>query len=126
MSQAVYDDAEAAGIFVNSADDPARCSATLPSQFRRGDLLVTVSTGGRSPAMAAWLRRRLEDQVGPEFELLLDLLAEEREAMQARGEPTDVSGWRTALESGMLERLLDGDVAGARELLRTCLSSSSA
>lgn len=126
VSQAVFADAEAAGIFVNSADDPAFCSFTLPSRMRRGDLLVAVSTGGRSPALAAWLRRRLEAEIGPEFEALLDLLADERDAMRARGEPTEVPGWRTALESGMLERLQDGDVAGARELLRSCLSSSSA
>jgi precorrin-2 dehydrogenase/sirohydrochlorin ferrochelatase len=126
VAQVVHDDAEAAGIFVNSADDPARCSFTLPSRLRRGDLLVTVSTGGRSPALAAWLRRRLEAEIGPEFEQLLELLAGERDAMQARGEPTEISGWRKALESGMLERLLDGDVTGAQELLRTCLSSSSA
>jgi precorrin-2 dehydrogenase/sirohydrochlorin ferrochelatase len=126
VAQQVHDDADAAGIFVNSADDPARCSFTLPSRLRRGDLLVTVSTGGRSPALAAWLRRRLEAEIGPEFEQLLELLAAERDAMQARGEPTEIPGWRTALESGMLERLLDGDVPGAQELLRTCLSSSSA
>ena len=126
VAQAVHDDAERAGIFVNSADDPARCTFTLPSRFRRGDLLVAVSTGGRSPALAAWLRRRLEAEIGPEFEPLLELLAAEREAMRARGEQTEVPGWRKALESGMLERLRDGDVAGAQELLRTCLSSSSA
>ena len=126
VAQAVHDDAEAAGIFVNSADDPARCSFTLPSRFRRGDLLVAVSTGGRSPALAAWLRRRLEEEIGPEYEQLLELLAAERDAMRARGEPTEIPGWRKALESGMLERLLDGDVPGAQELLRTCLSSSSA
>jgi siroheme synthase-like protein len=126
LAQAVFDEAEAAGIWVNSADDPARCTVTLPSRFRRGDLLVAVSTGGRSPALAAWLRRRLEAEIGPEYEQLLELLARERGAMRARGEPTEVPGWRTALESGMLERLRDGDVAGAEELLRTCLSSSSA
>lgn len=126
VAQVVHDDAEAAGTFVNSADDPARCSFTLPSRLRRGDLLITVSTGGRSPALAAWLRRRLEAEIGPEFEQLLELLADERDAMQARGEPTEIPGWRKALESGMLERLLDGDVPGAQELLRTCLSSSSA
>jgi len=126
VDQQVFDEAEAAGVWVNSADDPARCSFTLPSRLRRGDLLVTVSTGGRSPALAAWLRERLEEVVGPEYETLLELLAAERDRMRAEGRSTEVPGWRTALESGMLERLHDGDVAGAEELLRSCLSSSSA
>jgi precorrin-2 dehydrogenase/sirohydrochlorin ferrochelatase len=126
VSQQVHDDAETAGVWVNSADDPDRCSFTLPSVVRRGDLVVSVSTGGRSPALARWLREQLGESIGPEHEQLLDLLAAERDRMQAAGETTQVSGWRTALESGMLERLRVGDVAGAQELLRTCLSSPSA
>ena len=125
VDQQVFDEAQAAGVWVNSADDPARCTFTLPSRLRRGDLLVTVSTGGRSPALAAWLRRELEAVIGPEYEQLLELLAAERDRMRAEGRSTEHPGWKTALESGMLERLRDGDVAGAEELLRTCLSSSS-
>jgi siroheme synthase-like protein len=126
VDQQVFDDAEAAGVWVNSADDPDRCSFTLPARVRRGDVLVTVSTGGRSPAMAAWLRDRLEDVVGPEYEALLEVLARQRDRMRAEGRSTEHPGWKRALESGMLERLRDGDVAGAEELLRSCLSSSSA
>jgi siroheme synthase-like protein len=124
--QRVFHDAEAAGVWVNSADDPARCTFTLPSRLRRGDLLVTVSTGGRSPALAAWLRRELEGVIGPEHEALLELLAAERDRLRSEGRSTELPGWKTALESGMLERLRDGDVVGAQELLRSCLSSSSA
>lgn len=126
VDQAVFDDAEAAGVWVNSADDPARCSFTLPARLRRGDLLVAVATGGRSPALASWLRDELAAVVGPEHEVLLELLAEERARRQAAGLPTEHPGWKTALRSGMLEFVRGGDVAGARELLRTCLSSSSA
>src|SRR3712207_6396749 len=50
VNKAVFDDAEAAGIWVNSADDPDRCSFTLPSVVRRGPLVLSVSTGGHSPA----------------------------------------------------------------------------
>jgi siroheme synthase-like protein len=125
VNQAVYDDAEAAGVWVNAADDPARCSYTLPARVRRGDLLLTVSTGGSSPALAAWVREQLEEQFGDEYAILVEVLAEERERVQAEGSATAGPGWRAALRSGMLDRIRDGDVAGARELLRTCLSSSS-
>jgi len=125
VAQRVFDDADTAGVWVNSADDPPRCTFTLPARLRRGDLLVTVSTGGRSPALASWLRQRIEADVGPEYETLLDLLAEEREAMRATGASTEVAGWKTALGSGMLDLVRDGNLAAARELLRTCLSSSS-
>lgn len=126
VNQAVYDDGEAAGVWVNAADDPARCSAVLPSRVRRGSLLVTVSTEGRSPALAAWLREQLEEQLGPEHEVLLDLLAEERDRIRAEGRSTEGLDWRGALESGMLDEIRAGRIHSAKELLKACLSSPSA
>jgi siroheme synthase-like protein len=125
VAQQVFDDADAAGVWVNSADDPERCTFTTPAKVRRGDLLVTVSTGGRSPALASWLRSRLEAEIGPEHEVLLDLLAEERDRLRAGGASSERPGWRVALESGMLDLVREGNLVAARELLRTCLSSSS-
>ena len=125
VNETVYQDAEAAGVWVNGADDPAHCSFTLPSVIRRGSLLVTVSTGGRSPALAVWLRERLERELGPEYEVLLDLLAAEREELKAAGRSTEGLDWRRALDSDMLGLIRSGDVKHARERLQTCLSSSS-
>ncbi len=122
----VFDEADGAGIWVNSADDPARCTFTLPARLRRGDLLVTVSTDGASPAYATWLRDEIDAWLEPAHLELLSLLAAERRRMRAEGRPTAHPGWHEALRSGMLERLRDGDVPGAEELLRTCLSSPSA
>jgi siroheme synthase-like protein len=126
VNQAVHDDAEAAGVWVNAADDPERCTAVLPSRVRRGSLLVTVSTEGRSPALAAWLRERLEGELGPEHEVLLDLLAEERDRIRAEGRSTEGLDWRGALESGMLDEIRAGRIPAAKELLKACLSSPSA
>jgi precorrin-2 dehydrogenase/sirohydrochlorin ferrochelatase len=121
----VYEDGEAAGVWVNSADDPDHCSATLPAILRRGSLMVTVSTGGRSPAVASWLKERLAAEIGPEYEVLLDLLATEREAVRADGRSTEGLNWQKALDSDMLELIKNGQVADARERLQACLSSSS-
>jgi precorrin-2 dehydrogenase/sirohydrochlorin ferrochelatase len=122
---AVYDDGEAAGVWVNSADDPDHCSATLPAVVRRGPLMITVSTGGRSPAMASWLKERLATEIGPEYEVLVDLLAAEREAVRADGRSSEGLNWQKALDSDMLELIKSGHVADARERLQACLSSSS-
>ncbi len=64
VNRAVFDDGEAAGIWVNSADDPASCTFTLPAVVRRGPIMITVSTGGHSPALSAWLKTRVEEQLG--------------------------------------------------------------
>ncbi len=53
--------AEARQIWCNSADDPANCSAILPAVARRDSITVAVHTGGASPAVASWLRRRVEE-----------------------------------------------------------------
>lgn len=126
VNAAVFNDAEAAGIWVNGADDPAHCSFTLPSVVRRGSLTITVSTAGRSPALATWLRRRLEKEIGPEYEALLELLSSEREVLRAEGRSTEGLDWQKALDSDMLALIRTGDITSARERLQTCLSSSSA
>jgi siroheme synthase-like protein len=123
VDHAVFEAAEARRVWVNSADDPANCSFTLPSVVRRGDLVVTVGTGGRSPALAAWLRRRLDAALGPEYETLLELLSEAREEWRAAGRSSEEPDWPRALDSGMLELIRAGRVDEAKETLRACLWS---
>ena len=124
VNAAVFADGEAAGVWVNSADDPALCSFTLPSVVRRGPLVVTVATGGHSPALAAWLRGRLEEELGDEYRILLELLSAERESLKASGRSTEGLDWQKALDSNMLELIRAGEIGQARERLQACLSSS--
>jgi siroheme synthase-like protein len=125
VNQQVYDDGEATGVWVNSADDPERCSAILPARIRQGRLTVTVSTAGHSPAVASWLRARLADELGPEYDELIGLLSEAREEVRARGHSTEGLDWRAALDSGILDLVRAGRLEDAKERLRACLSSSS-
>ena len=121
VNAAVHTAAEAARVWVNSADDPANCSFTLMSVIRRADLVVTVGTGGRSPALAAHLRRVWEDELGPEYETLLDLLSEAREELRASGRSSEDADWQRAFDDGIVELVRDGRIDDARELLKTCL-----
>ena len=118
---AVFAAGEAARVWVNSADDPANCSFTLMSVIRRGDLVVTVGTGGRSPALAAHLRRTLGDEIGPEYEPLLEVLSEAREALRASGRSSEDADWQAAFDGGIVEMVRAGRLDDAKELLRTCL-----
>jgi precorrin-2 dehydrogenase/sirohydrochlorin ferrochelatase len=126
VNHAVFEAGEARGVWVNSADDPDNCSFTLMSVIRRGDLVVTVGTGGRSPALATWVKERITAEIGPEYETLVELLADARDAIQADGRSTEDADWKRALDSGMLELIRAGRVDDAKELLRSCLSSSLA
>lgn len=60
------------GIPVNVVDAPELCSFYFPSVATRGDLTVAVSTGGKSPGGAAWLRRHLEKQIPDQTEAILE------------------------------------------------------
>jgi precorrin-2 dehydrogenase/sirohydrochlorin ferrochelatase len=63
------------GIPVNSASAPADGDFRLPALLRRGDLLLAVATGGRSPALAKALRDRLAEEFGQEWAGIVDIAA---------------------------------------------------
>ena len=125
VNQVVFDDAELSGVWVNSADDPARCTFTVPAVVRQGPIMVAISTGGHSPALAAWLRSRTEARLGPEYGILVGMLSEARNDLMAAGRSTDQVDWRKVLDSDMLDQIRAGRVGQARERLRACLSLSS-
>ena len=79
--------------------------------------MVTCSTGGHSPALSRWLRRRLEHDIGPEYETLLGLLSEARERFRQAGISTEDLAWQEALDSGMLEMVRSGDIAAAEAMV---------
>ena len=113
-------------VWVNSADDPTNCSFTLMSVVRQGDLVVTIGTGGRSPALATWLKARVRRaRWAPSTRPCSTLLSEAREELRAGGRSSEDADWQQALDSGMLDLIRAGRVAEAKELLRACLSSSS-
>jgi precorrin-2 dehydrogenase/sirohydrochlorin ferrochelatase len=55
------------GVLVNVEDRPALCDFHNVAEVRRGDLLLTVSTGGASPGLASRIRAHLARQFGPEW-----------------------------------------------------------
>lgn len=62
VNRAVWEEARRLGKWVNVADSPELCDFTLPSAVRRGPLVLSVSTSGASPALAARLARELDQQ----------------------------------------------------------------
>jgi precorrin-2 dehydrogenase/sirohydrochlorin ferrochelatase len=67
LNRQISKDAEQAHILCNIADRPEVCNFILPSIVRRGDLVITISTSGKSPALAKHLRQKLETQFGREY-----------------------------------------------------------
>jgi precorrin-2 dehydrogenase / sirohydrochlorin ferrochelatase len=73
-------------VLVNVEDRPALCDFHNVAEVRRGDLLLTVSTGGASPGLAARIRARLGAEFGPEWADRLRLLRERRAGWRRDGQ----------------------------------------
>jgi siroheme synthase-like protein len=114
---AVYADAEAAGVWVNSADDLEHCSFILPSVHRDGAVSIAVSTGGSSPALASWLRARIAAQCGPQLGELAELLSRARRSMQVDGRSTEAVDWPALLNGPLPALARDGRWDEARALV---------
>ena len=113
-------DARTRGIPVNIVDNPARCDFILPSVVERGDLLIAVSTGGKSPALARKLREELEEAYGPEYAVLLEILGELRGKVIAAGRPSAENRERFAavVRSEILDDIRRKDWTKVKETIR--------
>lgn len=78
----VAEDARAAGVLCNAADDPDECDFFMPSVLRRGALTLAVGTGGASPALAARLREGLESQFDFVWGILMEELQRARDVVR--------------------------------------------
>lgn len=80
----IYKLARHRGVLCNVVDDPEHCDFYYGSVVRRGSLQIAISTGGRSPALAQRLRKRLEREFGEEYEQWLEELGAVRKSLFAK------------------------------------------
>jgi len=85
VNNRVAEDARQRGILVVVTDASERGNCTFPAVLRRGDLEITVATGGRCPAFAALVRDRLAAIIGDDYGVALERLAMEREKLLTEG-----------------------------------------
>jgi siroheme synthase-like protein len=116
VDRAVSADADAAGIWVNSADDLENCSFILPAVYRDGPVTVAVSTGGSSPALASWLRAHLGASSAGSGELA-ELLAVARAHVKQNGRRTEDIDWAGLLQGRLPELVRQGRISEAQHLI---------
>jgi precorrin-2 dehydrogenase/sirohydrochlorin ferrochelatase len=118
----IASDARAAGIIVNAVDDPPNCDFFAVAVVRRGDLHVAISTNGRSPAFARWMRETLDESIPSEYGDLLGVLGEIRDSIRLHGPVPPYERWRAAITDSVLDSLHHGDRAAARNEILEALS----
>lgn len=92
LSEDLAQRAREQGILVNVEDVPALCDFHVPAAIRRGDLVLTVSTGGQSPGLAKLIREWLERKLGFEWNARLKEMASVRAKWREQGHaPAEVS-----------------------------------
>ncbi len=117
VNTAVSYEAKKRGILVNVVDVPEECSFIVPSVVQRGDLLIAISTSGKSPAMAKKIRMELESLYGKEYELFLSMMGEIRaRAMKdIKNESKRQGLFSSLVSSDILKLLKEGKVKEAEE-----------
>ena len=120
VNTAVSRDARARNILVNSVDKPDECDFITPASVRRGDLLISIFTGGKSPALSRRVRERIEEVIGPEYTEFVALLGAPRPGVMATyaTEQERSRVWRRLLDSDVLALLRVGRAAEAWEQAR--------
>jgi len=123
VNSAVADAARASGALVNVVDVPDLCDFYVPASVTRGDLQITISTAGASPALAKRLRIDLERQFGPEYEAYLELLARLRNDLKARvpDRARRNKAEEQFLASPALRLIAEGRLKDAEQILSDCV-----
>lgn len=112
VNAAVAAEARQRGMLHNITDDPDASNFHSLGAVQRGDVLLAVSTGGSSPALAALIRRKLETTFGPEYGVLAERLhALRREIGQSLTSAARAQLWRALATEQTLELIRAGDLA---------------
>jgi precorrin-2 dehydrogenase/sirohydrochlorin ferrochelatase len=85
LNRRVSQEAQKRGLLVNAVDQPADCNFIVPSVLSRGDLLIAVSTSGKSPAFARKVRLELDQHFGKEYGFFLNLMGNLRKEILRLG-----------------------------------------
>lgn len=128
VNELAAQEARELGALVNDVTEPESTDFTVPASFRRGDLLVTVSTEGVSPGFARAMRRELEQEFpesfGPWLERLKEMRAEMKEKLSGSGERQDF--WRQALSPRVLDLVRSGKLEQAEAEIRNAITDVGA
>ncbi|MBW1786783.1 MAG: bifunctional precorrin-2 dehydrogenase/sirohydrochlorin ferrochelatase [Deltaproteobacteria bacterium] len=114
------------GVLVNAVDQPADCDFIVPSVVKRGDLILAISTSGKSPATAKMIRKELEAQYGDEYRVFLQIMGRVRKVVLSLGYTQKENSmiFKEIVHSRILDAVERGDWKGVSACLRAILPPS--
>jgi precorrin-2 dehydrogenase/sirohydrochlorin ferrochelatase len=123
QNRRVHQDAEAAQRLCNIADQPELCNFVLPAVICQGDLIIAISTSGRSPAFAKYLKQRLQREFGPEYSQFLNLMGAIRSRLLVAEHAPEAHKplFENLIQNNLLELIKADDRSGINALLKKVL-----
>ncbi|MFC1534088.1 bifunctional precorrin-2 dehydrogenase/sirohydrochlorin ferrochelatase [Thermodesulfobacteriota bacterium] len=111
LNRRISEMAKKRGILVNVVDQPSDCNFIVPSVIKRGDLLIAISTSGKSPALAKRIKEKLTGQFGSEYESFLLLMGRLRKKILSKGLSQDENRriFHELVDSPILESIIRKD-----------------
>lgn len=122
-NQKISRSARKRGILVNAVDQPEDCDFIIPSVLNRGDLVIAVSTSGKSPALSKRIRRELEGQFGREYASFLKLMGRVRSKVLSKrlSQKENSRIFHELVNSGMLRAIANQDRETVKSILEAVL-----
>jgi siroheme synthase-like protein len=118
--------AEERKVLCNAVDDPKHCRYSYGSIHRQGDLTIGISTNGVAPAMAVRLKQRFQEEIGPEYKELLEILRQLRPEINRRisdfQQRKDL--WYRIVDSEALTLLREGQQQATRNLIHRLVETA--
>ncbi|MBW1642322.1 MAG: bifunctional precorrin-2 dehydrogenase/sirohydrochlorin ferrochelatase [Deltaproteobacteria bacterium] len=120
LNRGIYKDAQKQNKLCNIADSPESCNFILPAIVHRGDLVISVSTSGASPAFAKKLRKDLQKQYGEEYKEFLQLMrAIRKKLLNEQHDPeAHKHHFEKLIDKGLLELVKHRETKKINALLR--------
>ena len=119
----IHAEAERRGLLCNIADRPEVCNFILPSIVNRGDLIIAISTSGKSPAFAKRLRKHLEKEFGNEYAEFLNLMGAIRKKLLSQDHEPEAHKhlFEQLIERDLVQMIRNGDTDNINSLLHEIL-----
>lgn len=113
-------EANESNILCNIVDQPEKCNFIVPSLVVKGDLMIAISTSGKSPALARKLRAEMDRQFGEEYALFLNLLGKLREMAkrQVEGQQQRQAIFEKLVYSDLLNYIKNKDWQAVKKYLK--------
>jgi uroporphyrin-III C-methyltransferase/precorrin-2 dehydrogenase/sirohydrochlorin ferrochelatase len=127
INEAVSRDAKLLNIPVNVVDCPALCTFTMASIVDRSPVVIAISSEGAAPVLARYIRTKIETMLPAGYGRIATIAGEFRAQVKAKFKTSQQRRifWENVLQGPIVERILSGQEAAAREALNAALSATS-